>query len=223
MRNRSENQIDLLLIRHGATKSNKEHRYLGKTQESLSSEGKEALLKIVHNNDTDNLIYTPIDMLFTSPMTRCIETAKIIYPNMKPVIIPEWEEMNFGDFEGKNYQDLKDDMRYQEWIDSNGTWPFPNGESKDVFIARCMEGYNRMCDLIYRENQLLKSEEAQTNSAKCRNLRVGVVAHGGTIMALISTLYGGEYFDYQVSNGGGYRCKLSFYENAIAWISKIDF
>lgn len=31
------------MIRHGATTSNKEHRYLGKLDEGLSEEGKDAL------------------------------------------------------------------------------------------------------------------------------------------------------------------------------------
>ena len=39
MWNRSENQIKLVMIRHGATPSNKEHRYLGRTDEGLSIEG----------------------------------------------------------------------------------------------------------------------------------------------------------------------------------------
>ena len=44
MRNRTENQIELVLIRHGATKANEERRYLGRTDEELSEKGKEALL-----------------------------------------------------------------------------------------------------------------------------------------------------------------------------------
>ena len=43
MRNRAENQIKLVLIRHGATEGNKEHRYIGRTDEPLSSEVKEKL------------------------------------------------------------------------------------------------------------------------------------------------------------------------------------
>ena len=38
---------------------------------------------------------------------------------------------------------------------------------------------------------------------------VGMIVHGGTIMSLLS-LYGGkDYFDYQVSNGRGYVCRLT--------------
>ena len=39
MWNRSENQIEVYLIRHGATNANREHRYLGRTEEPLSEEG----------------------------------------------------------------------------------------------------------------------------------------------------------------------------------------
>ena len=28
-------------------------------------------------------------------------------------------------------------------------------------------------------------------------------------MAILSSFYGGDYFDHQVKNGGGYRCLLS--------------
>ena len=65
MRNRSENQIEihLTLIRHGATISNKEGRYLGKTDESLSREGIRTLEKAV----TDK-ICPGADVLFSGPM-----------------------------------------------------------------------------------------------------------------------------------------------------------
>ena len=43
MRDRAENQITLVLIRHGATKANMEHRYLGKLDETLSKEGEKEL------------------------------------------------------------------------------------------------------------------------------------------------------------------------------------
>ena len=44
MRNRTENQITLIFIRHGETAANKEQRYLGRTEEALSLEGREKLL-----------------------------------------------------------------------------------------------------------------------------------------------------------------------------------
>ena len=139
MRNRSENKIRLMMIRHGATESNKEHRYLGKTDESLSREGIEILEKVKQNS-----CYPEIDCLFSSPMKRCIETAAILYPEKEILTIQEFAEMDFGIFEGKNYLDLKNDERYQAWIDSNGTLPFPEGESREDFMKRCEQGFRRM-------------------------------------------------------------------------------
>ena len=194
MRNQSKNQINLVLIRHGATRSNREHRYLGSTEESLSAEGKAELFEL-----RENAFYPEVDRLFTSPMKRCMETADVLYPDTKSIGIPEWKEMDFGEFEGKNYLDLKGDARYQAWIDSNGTLPFPNGESREMFISRCCDGIKKMC-------QLLEKEEIKT---------VGIIAHGGTMMALLSTYYGGEYFDYQVSNGKGYLCVLTIQNGEI--------
>ena len=118
MRNRPENQIEirLTLIRHGATLSNKEGRYLGKTDEALSPEGIGMLKKAVTGGN-----YPTADLLFSGPMKRCLETAQILYPGQTPIFVPEWTEMDFGAFEGHNYQELSGDPAYQRWIDSGGT------------------------------------------------------------------------------------------------------
>ena len=141
MRNRTEDQIEihLTLIRHGATLSNKEGRYLGKTDEALSSDGIGALEKSVEDR-----LYQTADVLFSGPMKRCLETAGILYPGQTPIVIPEWTEMDFGAFEGHNYQELSGNPAYQRWIDSGGTLPFPEGESREEFICRSVAGYEKM-------------------------------------------------------------------------------
>ena len=194
MRDWTENQIMLVFIRHGATQANKERRYLGKTDESLSGEGIEILESFKMRK-----LYPDVEYLFTSPMKRCTETAKIIYPTLCPIIIPECEEINFGRFEYRNYEELKDDAQYQEWLRSNGTLNFPEGESRKDFILRCKGGFIKMCH-----------ELSQVFGQKAKNpALVGMIVHGGTIMSLLS-LYGGkDYFDCQVSNGRGYVCRLT--------------
>ena len=182
MRNRSENKVEIVFIRHGRTPANKENRYLGKTDESLSLEGIEAL-----RQEKAEKIYPEIDYLFASPMKRCIETADILYPGKVPILVPQWKEMDFGLFEGKNYQELNGDKQYQAWIDSGGTLPFPQGESRPCFLQRCSQG---MYESVDRYRELFTG-----------GVKIGCVVHGGTIMALLSTFYGGEYFDYQVKNG----------------------
>lgn len=187
MWNRTENQIGLALIRHGETDANRERRYLGTTDEPLNEPGRNDLL-----SRRKNFAYPHVQALFSSPMKRCLETAGILYPGMQPVIIPEWREMDFGRFEYRNYEELKHDREYQAWLDSGGKLPFPGGESRESFTLRCERGFYRMLATLQQENVPA----------------VGMVVHGGTIMALLSRFYGGEYFGYQVENGGGYRCKL---------------
>lgn len=51
--------------------------------------------------------------------------------------------MDFGAFEGHNYQELSGDPAYQRWIDSGGTLPFPEGESREEFIRRNVAGYEK--------------------------------------------------------------------------------
>ncbi len=197
MRNRSENQIELYLIRHGATKANREHRYLGRTEEPLSEEGREALKAFQKKG-----IYpdpASLQALFVSPMERCRETAELLFGDCEQHMIPEFREMDFGLFEGKNYQDLRGNAQYQAWIDSNGTLPFPKGESREDFIARCRRGFEEMLRIVTAEG-ISRNEERKN---------IAAVVHGGTIMAVCNSFTDGEYFDFQIGNGEGYRCKVT--------------
>ena len=200
MRDWAEDQVTLVLVRHGETRANRERRYLGKTDEPLSQSGIEELLAYKEQG-----YYPDVGYLFTSPMKRCIETAGILYPALYPVVIPEWEEIDFGRFEYKNYGELKDDKQYQAWIASGGTAGFPNGERKEDFILRCKTGLFRMCDELCRGIGKDAREPVQ----------VGIVVHGGTIMALLSSCDGEGYFSHQVSTGRGYVCRMEGWGNSI--------
>ena len=48
------------------------------------------------------------------------------------------------------------------------------------------------------------------NSDRGTEIPVVAVVHGGTIMAVLSSLTGGEYFDFQVKNGEGYETVLEW-------------
>lgn len=196
MWNQPEIKINLTLIRHGKTPSNREHRYLGVTEETLSGEGRKQL-EILAEKD---ILKKPW-LLFISPMLRCQESAGILFPGREAYPIEEWREMNFGAYEGKNYEDLKNDSYYQKWIDSNGTLPFPEGESQQEYIKRCHRG-------LLTATKIIQKEVAENQMTESQPRNITAVVHGGTIMALLHILAGGNYFDYQVKNGGGYCCKL---------------
>lgn len=170
--------VRIHLIRHGRTAGNRERRYVGRTDEPLCAEGVQALADVEAPE---------AELLFASPMRRCIETARILYPQLEPVPVTELSECDFGAFEGKNWRELSGDPDYQRWIDSGGTLPFPGGESREAFCARCRAGFFRVVEKI--------------RMAGCRE--AAVVAHGGTVMAVMdawSTPHR-DYYDWQIGNG----------------------
>ncbi|MBQ7433686.1 MAG: histidine phosphatase family protein [Lachnospiraceae bacterium] len=179
--------MKLIWIRHGQTKGNQEKRYIGRTEEVLCPAG---IAQIQENIRACQ--YPKADLVVCSPMKRCIQTAKLIYPDVPCVIEENLRECDFGRFEGKNYQELTGDPAYQQWIDSNGTLPFPEGETVEAFQNRTVEGFWSALKKIQAEG--LHPET------------VAFVVHGGTIMSVLEQ-YGRpaqDYYAYQVKNGQGY-------------------
>ena len=127
--------LKIILIRHGKTYGNTLGRYIGsRTDEPLCQEG----IRRLREN-----AYPPAEYVYTSPMRRCLETAGVIYPGVPGGSNPLLAECDFGAFENKNYKELSGDVRYQAWIDSGGTLPFPQGESQEAFRKRCEKGFEQ--------------------------------------------------------------------------------
>lgn len=180
--------MQVFLIRHGCTAGNLEHRYVGTTDEGLTDEARQTLLR-------ESSRYPVPDIVFASPMRRCLETAWLLFPGMEPVCIAGLRECAFGEFEYRNYQELQKDARYQAWIDSGGTLAFPGGESREAFADRCCEAF-----------------EQAVNEAHRRGIKsVAFVVHGGTIMAVMERFArpARGYFDWQVQNGCGFACEVN--------------
>lgn len=68
--------IKIAMIRHGKTYGNTLGRYIGVTDEPLCEEGKKELEQ--RTMDT-------VELLFVSPLKRCLETADVLYPYAKQV------------------------------------------------------------------------------------------------------------------------------------------
>ncbi|WP_322169254.1 histidine phosphatase family protein [Acutalibacter caecimuris] len=170
--------MTVLLIRHGKTAGNLLGRYIGKTDEPLCPQGAEELTVRA---------YPAADGVFCSPLRRCRETAALLYPHLPATPVSGLEECDFGAFEGKSYRDLNGDPDYQRWIDSNGVLPFPGGESRTAFIRRSVTAF-------------VGALAGFTGDT------AAFVVHGGTIMAVMSTLSQppAGFYDFQVKNAGGY-------------------
>lgn len=177
--------MDIIFIRHGETLGNTQKRYVGSTDECLTENG---------INDLHKKEIIRIDKLYVSPMKRCIQTAKILYKNMIYEIVENFKECNFGDFEYKNYEELKNNKLYQQWIDSNGEISFPNGESKKDFQKRCIFEFVNII-----------------NTAKIKDYKkLAFIVHNGTIMSILDYFSKPhkDYYDWSVKNGCGFFCTI---------------
>ena len=104
------------LIRHGKTLGNAEKRYVGRrTDEELSEEGIKDTNEMF--GSISKLIADRVDRVCSSPMKRAVQTAEILFGDYVPETIDNLVEIDFGVFEGKNYEELNGDEIYQKWID----------------------------------------------------------------------------------------------------------
>lgn len=171
--------MKIYLLRHGLTRGNLEGRYIGcRTDEPLCEQGINAL---------KGLSLPQVLRVYASPMLRCVQTAGLLYPQAERCLVSDFRECDFGLFEGKNYAELNGRKDYQEWIDSGGELPFPGGESRVQFAARCVSAFQGL--------ELWKRGE------DC-----AIVAHGGTVMAIMEACARprGRYYDFQLRCGEGY-------------------
>lgn len=133
----------------------------------------------------ETLRYPDADAVFVSPLKRCIQSAGIIFPGKPVHIADDLRECDFGEFEGQNFDELKDDPAYQAWLASGGELSFPGGESKKEFSERCVKGFESIIAGLAEGNYAF-------------------IVHGGTIMAIMEHFTGGDYYDFQVKNGKGF-------------------
>ena len=152
-------------IRNGITTGNLEGRYIGHTDEVLAPEG----VNQIKNMD-ETMIYPYCDVVFSSPLKRCLQTAHIIYPDKEPIVINELIECNFGEFENKTADELNDSEDFLNWIKGGKDACPPHGESSEEFGKRVVKAFNNIVEGLIKTG---------TTDAV-------IVAHGGVIMTILS-------------------------------------
>ena len=180
--------MKVYLIRHGETQGNREKRYAGVTDESLTREGAEMLKGIG----------APLaEKLYVSPLKRTRETAEILYPGRKYEICDDLRECNFGEFENLNHEELKDRPEYKKFIETGGRSPFPGGEDLETFQKRCCDAFEK----------IVRSEKED----------IAFVIHGGTIMAILDkyAVPHKDYYNWMAKNGKGFEGEVEIDENMI--------
>lgn len=98
--------MKIVLVRHGETNENAAHCYLGHFDAELNDNGRKQLSFFTEKLKQ----FTPIDSpsLYSSDLSRAMESAQIIGGEiqLRPVSEFPLRELNFGDWEGKTYDDI---------------------------------------------------------------------------------------------------------------------
>ena len=180
----------LCILRHGATASNEAHRYIGRaTDEPLSETGRRQCREAG--------VFPQVKKVYVSPLRRARESAALCFPCAQLVEVPGLEEFDFGVFEGRSAVEMADDQAYRAWVESGCVHTCPGGDSRAGFVVRVCDAFERLVDGASRRGEQ----------------ELVVVAHGGTIMALLSAFADAclegvagfdNYFCWQVGPAEGY-------------------
>lgn len=184
------NSYVIHLIRNMPCEGNLEGRYIGRTESPLPLESVSALVR-----KKQACPYPEAAGFYASPSTRCVDTLKVLYPQADPEVIFELAECDFGAWENKTAEELKDDPRFVSWVENGSTAAPPDGESGDVFFHRVIEGF-----ALLVQNLMVKK---QTSAV--------LVTHGGVIMSVLSAfgLPRAQFTDWMCEPGCGYSVRIT--------------
>jgi len=123
----------IYFIRHGETESNRQGIFRGTLDMPLSKNGLEQAGDL---HRYFSLI--PIDIVYSSPLQRAVRTAEIAFPTLSPVIDRLVDNLNLGDWSGKEKKKMQEEFpqEWQRWIEEPEKMVFPGGEGLSDVYAR---------------------------------------------------------------------------------------
>ncbi len=180
------------LIRHGLTQSNIEGRLAGHTDSPLTEEGRAALYELAPKYEKIHPV-----AVFSSPLSRSVETARILFPQHNPVVMDGFKEYYFGAWENRRVEEVVDVSEEVQWdAFLNGSMKIPEAESPKQFLTRITAAFDGVIQ------GMMKSGVTET----------AIVTHGGVIMTLMS-LYAypkaESPLDWNVDNGYGFTLRTN--------------
>jgi broad specificity phosphatase PhoE len=127
----------LLLVRHGSTAATEENRFAGSTSAELSDQGRWQAARL-----GERLSQQQITAIYSSPLARAMETARIIagHCRLEPVPRDELREIGHGHWEGMKREDVERQFgaEYAAWEADPFTFAPAGGESGVMVLARAL-------------------------------------------------------------------------------------
>ena len=110
----------IFIIRHGQTGMNRRHVLQGRSDVVLNDAGIEQARQAAMGLRT-----VAFDRVYTSPLKRAIQTAKIVAPGVVPIIDDRLIEMDYGPYEGADLNHLPPEilMFFRDFVHN----PAPRG------------------------------------------------------------------------------------------------
>lgn len=180
----------IYMFRHGLTKGNLNAQYIGHTDLPLTTDSVSALHSIKAHEH-----YPGVEAVFSSPLKRCMDSAKIMFPDNKIITINEFIEYNFGEFEGLTAEELKDNEEFTEWLRGDMSAKAPFGESNAEFVQRICAAF----------------EKVVNGCIKAGTQTIAIVGHAGVLMTILSC-YGlpeAPMAHWQMDAGYGYKLRVT--------------
>lgn len=180
----------IYFFRHGTTKGNLNAQYIGHTDYPLTTDSIAELKNIKAREH-----YPKVSAVFSSPLKRCKDSAAIMFPENKIIILDDFIEYNFGEFDGHSAEELKDDDNFKSWLGGSMEARPPFGESNAEFIHRICRVFEKMVD----------------GCVKTGTDTIAVVGHSGVLTTLLAC-YGlpeAPMAHWQMDAGYGYKLRLT--------------
>ena len=154
------------LIRHGATASNRQRRYMGRSEEGLSSEGRWQARQLALR-----MASTDLAALYCSPLRRTQETAAIIgQPHaLTPEVAADFNELDLSRWQGLTAAeiDAREPEAWHTWCDAPARLRLPGIESFETLQQRVRRGLQAL--VKRHEGTALEGEaSAQSTAASAR-------------------------------------------------------
>ena len=172
--------MKIWLLRHGRTQYNDERRYQGQLDIPLSPDGEAELARAGISPE----------IVYVSPLQRARQTARKLFPDARQAVVSDFAEMDFGAFDGRTADEMAEDADYRAWVAGNCCAQCPGGESRAAFCERTCAAF----------------EALLTKHIECKAKMLVIVAHGGTMRAVMEryALPEKDYFEWMSGNGGGW-------------------
>lgn len=180
----------IYLIRNGMTTEANAGKYIGHTDVLLSEEGEKQLEQMKEDYE-----YPQPEVVFSSPLKRCLRTAQILYPDADLIPMRDLIEYDFGEFEDKTAEELEEHPVFPRWLAGEEGVDPPFGESSHDFQVRVCEGFCRIVDGLI----------------KTGTTKAAIVTHGGVITTLLSSfgLPEAPMHEWLMPEGCGYTVRIT--------------